>query len=177
LVAIALGAAWPVSAQQRPIYQVPATGVSLATGDSWSYGGHHYRLYGVQACLRGTFFTDAKGQKADCGEASLAYLAAILKDTHPVCDGVAQLSSPADPTDAAIIVVCGAKVGSSTLDLGTILVTQGFAFAAYSKDGKPAYAPYVVAEQQAAQRKAGLWAYADLPHPNKILLEVARQRQ
>jgi endonuclease YncB( thermonuclease family) len=177
MIAVALMAASPAIAQQRPVYEVPATGVSLATGDSWSYGGHHYRLYGVQACLRGTFFTDAKGQKADCGEASLAYLAAILKDAHPVCAGVAQLSPPGDPTDTTIIVVCGAKVGSSTLDLGTILVTQGFAFAAYSRDGKPAYGPYVVAEQQAAQRKTGLWAYADLPHPNEILLEAARQRQ
>jgi endonuclease YncB( thermonuclease family) len=176
MIAVALMAASPAVAQQRPIFQVPATGVSLSTGDSWSYGGHHYRLYGVQGCLRGTFFTDAKGQKTDCGEASLAYLAAILKDTHPVCAGLAQLSSPADPTDAAIIVVCGAKVGTTTLDLGTILITQGFAFAAYSKDGKPAYAPYVVAEQQAAQRKAGLWAYADLPRPNEVL-QAARPRQ
>jgi endonuclease YncB( thermonuclease family) len=177
LIGAALMAASPSRAEDRPIYQVPAAGVSLATGDSWSYGGHDYRLYGVQACLRGTFFTDARGQKTDCGEASLAYLAAILEDTHPVCAGVAQLSSPADPIDATIIVVCGAKVGSSTLDLGTILVTQGFAFAAYSKDGKPAYAPYVVAEQQAAQRKAGLWAYADLPHPNEILLKAARHQK
>jgi endonuclease YncB( thermonuclease family) len=177
LLAVACLAASPAHSQQRPVYQVPASGVSLSTGDSWAYGGTRFRLYGIQACLRGTFFTNAAGQKADCGEASLAYLAAILKDTHPACAAVAQLSAPADPIDGTIIVVCGAKVGTSVLDLGTILITQGFAFASYSKDGKPAYAPYVVAEQQAARRKAGLWAYADLPHPNEILLEAARARQ
>jgi endonuclease YncB( thermonuclease family) len=99
------------AAEERPTYQVPATGVSLATGDSWSYGGQHFQLFGVQACLRGTFFTNAAGQKTDCGEASIAYLAAVLKDTHPTCFPVGQLTTQGE---ASTIVVCAAKVGSST---------------------------------------------------------------
>ena len=177
LLAVACLAASPAHSQQRPVYQVPASGVSLLTGDSWAYDGKRFRLYGIQACLRGTFFTNAAGQKADCGEASLAYLAAVLKDTHPACAAVAQLSAPAEAIDGTMIVVCGAKVGTSVLDLGTILITQGFAVADYARNGQPAYAPYLVAEQEAARRKAGLWAFADLPHPNEILLEAARARQ
>ncbi|SDR63432.1 Endonuclease YncB, thermonuclease family [Rhizobiales bacterium GAS113] len=162
--------------QQPPSYPLAETGVSLATGDSWAYGGQRFRLYGVQSCLRGTFFTNGAGQRADCGEASLAYLAAVLKDTRPTCSGIARLSSPADSTDATILVVCSAKVGSNMLDLGTILIAEGFAFAAYSNDGKPAYLPYAVAEREAARRKAGLWAFADLPHPTEILINAARRQ-
>jgi endonuclease YncB( thermonuclease family) len=171
------GAATAVLAEEaRAIFQVPATGVSLSTGDTWSYGGQQFRLYGVQACVRGTFFTKGAGQKRDCGEASLAYLAAVLKDTHPTCYGVGQLTTQDQPTQTTNIVVCAAEVGSSTLDLGTILITQGFAFAAYKSDGMPAYVPYVVAERQAAVRKAGLWAYADVPHPVQVLLKAVRQQ-
>ena len=47
--------------------------------------GRRYRLYGVQTCLRGTTYTDHAGQRRDCGEASLAVLAAYITDTHPVC--------------------------------------------------------------------------------------------
>ena len=32
------------------------------------------RLYGVQACIRGTTFTNQSGEKVDCGEASLALI-------------------------------------------------------------------------------------------------------
>jgi endonuclease YncB( thermonuclease family) len=163
--------------EAHPAYQIPAMGVTLSTGDTWSYGGQQFRLYGVQACVRGTFFTNGAGQKRDCGEASLAYLAAVLKDTHPTCYGVGQLTRQDQPAQTTNIVVCAAKVGSSTLDLGTILITQGFAFAAYKADGMPAYVPYHVAERQAAERKAGLWAYAEVPHPVQVLLKAVRQQQ
>src|SRR6516165_5471631 len=92
------GAATAVLAEEaRPTYPIPAVGVGLSTGDSWSYGGQQFRLYGVQACVRGTFFTNGAGQKRDCGEASLAYLAAVLKDTRPTCHGVGQLTTQDPP--------------------------------------------------------------------------------
>ena len=171
------GAATAVLAEEaRPTYPIPAVGVGLSTGDSWSYGGQQFRLYGVQACLRGTFFTNGAGRKTDCGEASLAYLAALLKDTRPTCYGVGELTTPDQLGRTTTIVVCAVKVGSSTLDLGTILITQGFAFAAYKADGMPAYVPYAVAERQAADRKAGLWAYGDVPHPVQVLLKAVRHQ-
>ena len=61
-------------------------------------------------------------------------------------------------------------VGDSTLDLGTVLITQGFAFAAFNDQAKPVYMPYLVAEMLAKKQKAGLWAAPDLPYPNAILL-------
>ena len=49
-------------------FPVPLTAVFL-TGDSWTDQNVTFRLYGVQSCIRGTSFTNAHGQKRDCGEA------------------------------------------------------------------------------------------------------------
>lgn len=156
--------------QQAPAFAIPQSGLSFETGDTWSQNGQRMRLYGVQACLRGTSFTNAAGVKTDCGEASLAYLAAVIRDTAPSCVPIAQLGG-------AIVVVCSAKVGGATLDLGTILVTQGFAFASFSADGKPVYMPYLVAEIEAKKRRAGLWAAADMPHPNSIIFSALKAQK
>ena len=72
------------------VFDFPQSGVEFLTGDTWRVGGQTYRLYGVQSCIRGTDFTNAAGAKKDCGEASLAYTAAIVRDTHPRCTAVAQ---------------------------------------------------------------------------------------
>ena len=124
-----------------PVFDVPQVGVAFATGDTWTQNGQTMRLYGVQSCIRGTTFTNPLGVKTDCGEASLAYLAAVIRDTRPQCAPVAQIGE-----QRAILVVCSAHVGSSTLDLGTVLITEGFAFAAFTNDAKPVYMPYLVAE-------------------------------
>jgi endonuclease YncB( thermonuclease family) len=152
-------------APNAPSFAIPQTGVSFATGDTWVQNGQRMRLYGVQSCLRGTSFTNAAGLKTDCGEASLAYLAAIVRDTRPSCTPIAQIAEP-----QSIIVVCKAHVGDSTLDLGTVLITQGFAFAAFNDQAEPVYMPYLVAQMLAKKQSAGLWAAADLPYPNAILL-------
>jgi endonuclease YncB( thermonuclease family) len=155
-----------------PLFDVPQTGVAFMTGDAWAQGGQTFRLYGVQACIRGTTFTNRAGTKADCGEASLSYLAAVVRDTRPQCAPVAQIGQP-----PSILVVCSAHVGASTLDLGTILITEGFAFAAFNNDAKPVYMPYLVAELLAKNNKAGLWAAPDLPHPNPILFGAVKARK
>ena len=147
-----------------PLFEVPQAGVGFMTGDTWTQNGQTMRLYGVQSCIRGTSFTNQAGVKADCGEASLAYLAALVRDARPQCAPVAQVGQ-----QPAILVVCSAHVGASTLDLGTILITEGFAFAAFSNDAKPVYMPYLIAELVAKKNKAGLWAAPDMPHPNLIL--------
>jgi endonuclease YncB( thermonuclease family) len=156
----------PLCAQiaSAPLFDVPQSGVRFATGDTWIQNGQTMRLYGVQSCIRGTTFTNQAGVKADCGEASLAYLAAVVRDTKPQCAPVAQIGE-----QPAILVVCSAHVGASTLDLGTILITEGFAFAAFNNDAKPVYMPYLVAEILAKKNRAGLWAAPDMPDPNSIL--------
>ncbi len=125
------------------------------------------RLYGVQACIRGTVFTNQAGIKGDCGEASLSYLAAVIRDTAPSCTPIAQIAG----SPATIIVVCSTQVAGQTLDLGTILISQGFAFASFSNDAKPVYMPYLVAELTAKQNRRGLWASPDLPHPNTLIFK------
>ena len=171
--AIAAAIIAPLWAQtsSAPVFDVPEVGVAFSTGDTWTQNGHTMRLYGVQSCIRGTTFTNQAGLKTDCGEASLAYLAALVRDTKPQCAPVARIGE-----QPAILVVCSAHVGTSTLDLGTILITEGFAFAAFNNNAKPVYMPYLVAEILARKSRAGLWAAPDMPHPNSILFKSLQGR-
>jgi endonuclease YncB( thermonuclease family) len=137
-------------------------GVTLETGDSWVDEGQRYRLYGVQTCLRGTAYVDRTGHRRDCGEASLAVLAAYIADTHPVC---APVSTRADTT----YVACYAMVGTDRLDLANILIASGFAFAAMRADGLPQYPSYAVVEQSAREKRVGLWQFDDVQHPAIVL--------
>ncbi|KSV73626.1 succinoglycan biosynthesis protein exoI [Sinorhizobium sp. Sb3] len=144
-------------------------GVTLETGDTWTSDGKRYRLYGVQSCLRGTSYTDKHGQKRDCGEASLAVLAAYIKDTKPVC-------APIVKKDGIAYVVCYAIVGKSRLDLANVLITSGYAFAALNGEGLPYHVPYAVAEQLARDRRAGLWQFEDVQHPAILLSREVNAR-
>lgn len=145
-------------------------GVTLETGDMWVSNGERYRLYGIQSCLRGTFYTDKHGQKRDCGEASLAVLAAYIKDTKPVC-------APVVKKDGISYVVCYAAVGKERLDLANVLITSGYAFASLNRDGMPYHLPYAVAEQLAQEKRAGLWQFDDVQHPAIYLTRELNIRQ
>lgn len=158
-----------VSAQAADYVALDA-GVTLETGDSWIDHGEHYRLYGVQSCLRGTYFTDRSSKRRDCGEASIAVLAAFIKDIRPQC-------APVAVEGETRFVLCYGAVGGERLDLATALITEGYAFAALDARGLPVHAPYAVAEQQARARKAGLWQFPDVQHPSLLLSRVARQRE
>ena len=140
------------------------------SGDTWSLGGQRYRLYGVQSCLRGTTFTNTAGVRQDCGEASLAVLVAFVRDTGPSCAPIAKASS-------ITYVVCFATVARQRLDLGTMLISEGYAFAALDAKGLPINAAYSVAEQQARGRKGGLWQFSDVKHPAVLLSRAAKSDQ
>lgn len=137
-------------------------GVTLESGDSWQDGDRHFRLFGVQACLRGTVYTDRSGARRDCGEASLAVLAAYVADTSPICAPVAQ--SP-----GTVFVSCYATIGADRLDLANLLISSGFAFASLDERGLPHHTPYAVVEQAAREKKVGLWQFADVQHPALLL--------
>jgi len=151
------------------IFDFPQAGVEFLTGDTWRVGQQTYRLYGVQSCIRGTQSTNAAGVRQDCGEASLAYTAAVIRDTRPRCTAVAQAGNP-----PIVYAVCTATVGRSTLDLGAILIAEGFAFAAADANGRPINLTYSVAEGDAERSRRGLWAAPDLPYPTRILMDVVR---
>lgn len=172
---ILLGVAWLATCDavyardaSSPWFPVPAS-AAFETGDSWSDRGVIYRLYGVQACLRGTSFTNAHGVQHDCGEASLAMLVSLIRDLRPQCYQAAWV-----PQTRTSYVFCfatltqGAGAGSR-VDLGTALITTGFAFAALKADGSPVHPPYAVAEGVARQTRAGLWEFPDMPDPNRII--------
>lgn len=127
-------------------------GVTLETGDSWASDGNRYRLFGVRAFSRGTTFMNKAGEKKDRGDASLAVLAAYIKDTRPVC---APVTKAAD----AFYVTCYAAISGNRLDLAMILISSGYAMAALREDGQPQYAPYAAAELQAREHRAGLWQF------------------
>jgi endonuclease YncB( thermonuclease family) len=141
------------------------------TGDTWVASGQRFRLYGVQSCLRGTFFTNAQGQRVDCGEAGVAMLASMVKDLKPLCTVSARSSE-------LTYVICVANVSvqgrATRLDLATALITAGYSFAAFSPDGRPVHEPYFVAQVAAQQAKRGFHALADVPDPNVILLRALR---
>ncbi|MGL4440932.1 MAG: thermonuclease family protein [Bosea sp. (in: a-proteobacteria)] len=146
---------------------------AFESGDTWLANGQRFRLYGVQSCLRSTFFTNAQGQRVDCGEASVAMLAAMVRDLKPLCTVSARV------TDLAY-VICIANVtvqGQPTrLDLATALITAGYSFAAFNSDGRPVHEPYFVAQVAAQQAKRGFHAFVELPDPNVILLRALRSQ-
>lgn len=176
-MAVAGGALGASAATAQPAamgwFPVPASAV-YQTGDSWTDRGVIYRLYGVQACLRGAAVTNAHGVKRDCGEASLAMLIALTRDLNPQCYQAAAL-----PETRTVFVFCiaqpttGAAAGSR-IDLGTALISTGYGFAALTPDGKPVHPPYFVAQLVAQRGHAGLWAFADLPDPNATILRTLR---
>lgn len=150
---------------QEPAEKVLAVSknIEFQTGDSWKDNGSLYRLYGVQSCLRGTFAVKANGEKADCGNASLAQLAALFSTAEVSCQPVAIAR------DKAIFVVCGAQLSSDTIDVGTALISTGYAFAATNLQGQAVNQSYLVAELDAKMKGAGLWGMS-FEHPVQLLL-------
>lgn len=144
-------------------------GVTLESGDTWVDQGQKYRLYGAQACLRGTSYTDKSSVVRDCGDASLAVFAAYIKDTHPLC-------APTAKTTDVTYVMCISTVGDQHIDLGTALITNGYAFAALNDAGMPFLPQYAVAEQSARNAKIGLWQFKDVQHPAILLSTYAALR-
>jgi endonuclease YncB( thermonuclease family) len=137
-------------------------GVTLESEDGWQHKGRHFPLFGVQACLRGTVFTDKSGARRDCGEASLAVFAAYIADAQPVCAQVAQSAG-------TVFVSCYATIGADRLDLAILMISSGFAFASLDERGLPHHTPYAVVEQAAREKKAGLWQFDDVQHPGLLL--------
>ena len=162
MIGLILGAAISSAFAAPAGYIALGEGVALETGDTWSVNGQRFRLYGVQSCLRGTSFTNRAGDTQDCGEASLSVLGAFIKDTKPSCAPIARSAS-------ITYVACFATVAGQQLDLGTMLISEGYAFAALDSKGLPINPAYSVAEQEARARKSGLWQFADVQHPSILI--------
>ncbi|PZN94136.1 MAG: succinoglycan biosynthesis protein exoi [Hyphomicrobiales bacterium] len=174
LASVAVSGAVAQEAAAARWFGISPTAV-FETGDSWTDRGVPHRLYGVQACLRGTSFRNGAGIKRDCGEASLAMLVALIRDLQPQCH---QAPAPSNARTAFIFCVAtrnGGAGAGSRIDLGTALIASGFGFASLAADGRPVHQPYFVAQQVAARTRAGLWAYPDMPDPNAIILRRLRE--
>lgn len=157
--------AWPTSAlgqtPQKPF--VIASNIQIESGDTWTQDGLKFRLYGVQSCLRGTEY-DEGGRQTDCGLVSIAQFAALVQSSSASCQPLGAAN------DGAVFVVCGAKIGHVTVDVGTALIASGYAFAAVDKSGAPINSNYLVTELVAKTRRQGLWA-GDFAHPVQLLLK------
>ena len=178
LVGLSLMAASPAIAEAPAAgwFEIPAEAI-YQTGDSWTAEGVVYRLYGVQSCIRGTSFTNALGVKRDCGEASLAMLVAYVRDLRPQCYRAAESSDAHTIFVFCVATLTAGAAAGSRIDLGTALISTGYAFAALTPDGKPVHPSYFVAELVAQKARAGLWAFADVPEPNAIILHALKARQ
>lgn len=165
LLALTVGLT-PVRAAPPEGYFELKPGVTLESGDSWHDVGRHFQIFGVQACLRGTLYTDSDGARRDCGEASLAVFAAYIADTHPVCAQVAKSAK-------TVFVSCFATIGTDRLDLANLMISSGFAFASLDGHGLPRHTPYAVVEQAAREKKVGLWQFDDVQHPAILLGQSA----
>jgi endonuclease YncB( thermonuclease family) len=156
--------AWPAAAlgqtPQKPF--VVALNIQIESGDTWTQDGLKFRLYGVQSCFRGTEYVEG-GQRTDCGLASIAQFAALVQSSSASCQPLGAAN------DGAMFVVCGAKVGSVTIDVGTALIASGYAFAAVNKAGAPVNPNYLVTELVAKNHRQGLWSGA-FTHPVQLLL-------
>lgn len=161
LVSLTLGLTPAMAAPPDGYFELKP-GITLESGDSWQDRGRHFRLFGVQACLRGTAYTDKSGVRRDCGEASLAVFAAYISDTTPLCAQVAQSAE-------TVFVSCYATIGTDRLDLANLMISSGFAFASLDGRGLPHHSPYVVVEQAAREKKVGLWQFDDVQHPAILL--------
>jgi endonuclease YncB( thermonuclease family) len=159
-----------ITSAQQAWQPIPASAV-FETGDTWNVDGQTYRLFGVQACIRGTSVTTDNG-KHDCGDLSLHMLTGLVKTWNPLCAVVGFNSSLKYVVCYADIVVAS---GRQRVELGTALISSGFAFAAQNSLGGPASITYWAAEQEAEKTKAGLWAYPDLPNPNAVLLKALKE--
>ncbi|QPC95585.1 thermonuclease family protein [Mesorhizobium sp. INR15] len=142
----------------------------LLTGDTWRDGDHLFRLYGVQACLRGTSAEEPNGNKIDCGNTSLAHLAALFDSAAVTCQPIGYA------LDRAVFVVCGAQLNGETIDVGTALIATGYAFAATTANGKAVNENYLVAEITAKMKRIGLWD-TTFQHPVQLLLHQGSGRQ
>jgi len=169
-VAVLLAGAGTVRAQDGSTVFPVAQPVQFETGDTWSQPNGRFRLFGVQSCLRGTSYSDAAGARRDCGQASIAQLAAVFKVASPTCQKVA----PAN--DGAFFVVCGGMIDGRSVEIGNAMIASGYAFAAATPDGKPVNMQYLVSEVMAKNSRSGLWAVPDLPHPVHTLLRLLRQQ-
>jgi endonuclease YncB( thermonuclease family) len=137
--------------------------VSFETGDTWAYEGRKYRVFGVQACLRGTTFRSLDGDEVDCGMRSIASIAALFSTGSIGCQPVGNAK------DGATFVVCAAEIDGMTVDVGTALISSGGAFAAVFPSGAPVSGSYAIAEKAAKDSRAGLWA-GRFVHPVSLLL-------
>jgi endonuclease YncB( thermonuclease family) len=159
----------------QPSWQAVAADSTFSTGDTWEANGVRYRLYGVQSCLRGTFYTDQIGTRKDCGEASMFMLASLMQDLKPLCYAVAQTRDGSTRFVICSAVLTSGSNAGKTLDVGTMLIASGFGFAALKPDGQPVNMGYAVAQNMAEEKRKGLWAFSDLPDPNAALLQALPQ--
>jgi endonuclease YncB( thermonuclease family) len=158
---IMLLSSWPAVADGGAV-SFPAA-VQFETGDTWVHDGAKFRLFGVQACLRDTRYRLPGGEDGDCGLRSIGALAALFFTNTIACQSIGAAK------DGATFVVCAAEIGGATVDVGTALISSGFAFAAVQPTGAAVLPAYAVAEAVAKEDRSGLWA-GQFVHPSAFLL-------
>ncbi len=146
------------------------------TGDTWSTGCSVSGFTRAGLLARHGFFTNASGQKRDCGEASLAIVDQPDRDYRPLCAPVLEGALNGIRYVTCVAAPKGSQSAGSRIDLGIALIASGFAFAALQPDGKPVHLPYFVAELDAKRAKAGSGLLL-ISEPGPIILKMLRASQ
>lgn len=145
--------------------------LTYESGDTWLAQGTRYRLYGVQACIRGTPYVMPNGAEGDCGDASLRMLAGLMATLKVSCTPIERA-----PT-GAVVVVCAGQSRDKPVDLGAAMIVSGYAFSAELPSGAPVNVGYFASEIRAQTDKAGLWGARSFTHPVKALNALGKQLQ
>ena len=104
-------------------------------------------------------------------------LASLMQDLKPLCYAVAQTRDAATQFVICTVALTKGNNAGKTLDMGTVLISSGFGFAAHKPDGQPVNMGYAVSQNMAEEKRKGLWAFSDLPDPNAAILQALPQQQ
>jgi endonuclease YncB( thermonuclease family) len=102
-------------------------------------------------------------------------LVALVRDLRPQCYDAAESRLARTAFVFCVATVSKGAAAGSRIDLGTALISTGFAFAALKPDGKPVHMPYFIAQLVAERAKAGLWAFTDIPDPNAVIMRAVHE--
>lgn len=149
--------------------------ITVLSGAAWQNGERINRLFAVQSCLTGDYAIDARNYKVDCGSASRAALSDFFTRAKITCNTVETAA------DFNIVTCRAIFAGQTPVDLGSMLIRSGYAFAAITPGAadqfSPVYKPYAAIEADARKARAGLWGFRSFTHPAQSLARAYTRKR
>ncbi|VAV99620.1 hypothetical protein MNBD_ALPHA04-1413 [hydrothermal vent metagenome] len=146
IIFLVIAGSWGIQrwAYSSDVIQIDGKKVSMIDGDSFKVGEAEYRIYGIDAPEYFQNCKDENGADWPCGKMARTGLKSALADDQFSCEVRAK------DQFGRFIVTC---YNDRELDLGSLLVEQGYAVSGHSFDEKI----YAVDEIAAKKAKRGIW--------------------